>query len=74
MVDAGGLMSYGPSLSDVYHIAGGYVGRILNGEKAAELPVQQATKLELIMNMKMAKALGLNIPMAMLVRADEVIE
>jgi putative tryptophan/tyrosine transport system substrate-binding protein len=61
-------------LSDVYRIAGGYLGRILNGEKPADLPVQQATKVELVLNMKAAKALALTFPTALLVRADMVIE
>ena len=73
-VDAGGLMSYGANLSDGDHLAGTYTGRILRGEKPADLPVQQATKIELAINMKTAKALGLTFPLSILGRADAVIE
>jgi putative ABC transport system substrate-binding protein len=72
--DSGGLISYGPDFAEQYPPAAGYIDRILKGEKPADLPIQMPTKIEIVINLKTAKALGLDVPLQLQLRADEVIE
>jgi putative tryptophan/tyrosine transport system substrate-binding protein len=72
--DAGGLISYGPDLPDMFRRCGGYVARILDGTRPADLPIERPSRFEMVVNLKAAKALGITIPETVLVRADEVIE
>lgn len=74
LTEAGGLMAYGPNILDIYRRAASYVDKILKGAKPAELPVEQPTKLELVLNLKSAKALGVKIPNSILLRADRVLD
>jgi putative ABC transport system substrate-binding protein len=74
LATSGGLLAYGPDLIDQFRVAAGYVDRILKGEKPGDLPVQGPTKYELVINLKTAKALNLNVPATLLARADEIVE